>query len=70
MEEVPENLTFIKHYSWLSNERSRLKIEYHQKHFGACSFIWNYNQNKIEINYPYYNMTGYSKPILQKDNEN
>ena len=70
VEEVPENLTFIKHYSWLSNERSRLKIEYHQKHFGACSFIWNYNQNKIEINYPYYNITGYSKPILQKDNEN
>jgi len=70
VKEIPEELTFIKHYSWLSNFRSRLKIEYHQKHFGACSFLWDYDQNRIEINYSYYNMTGYSKPILQKDNEN
>jgi hypothetical protein len=59
---IPKNVAFIRHETWLSNERSKLKVEYQQKHFGppkgaGCSFKWNYIDNKLEWNLDYFHNT-------------
>ncbi len=66
---IPKNIALINHYTWLSNERSRKKVEYQAKHFApprgaGCSFRWNYEQNKLEFNLDYYNKVGQSLPEL------
>lgn len=62
---IPRDIAFVRHYAWLANERSRLKIEYQQKHFGRCSYRWN--NGMLEINDEYYRITGEPYPILHKD---
>jgi hypothetical protein len=61
---VPKKDAHIKHMTWLNNERSKNKIEYQEKHFGKCSFKWDYINNKIEINYKYYQDNNISAPSV------
>lgn len=67
---IPKEILQPVHYSWNDPERSKRKVQYQEKHFGVCSFRWNNEKNKIEINENYYNKTGKEKPIIKELNEN
>lgn len=56
---MPKNLYYPRHYTWMQNERSRLKIIYQTKHFGHCSYKWE--DGEIKFNPDYYKKIG--KPI-------
>lgn len=66
---ISKNKVWISHYSWLDSESSRLKIEYHSKHFsdGLCSYKWKDGEGLI-FNEEYYQKRGLSYPIVNVEN--
>ena len=48
---IPKNYVWIPHYCWLSNERSKKKIDYQMKRWGRCSYKW---ENGLIFNREYY----------------
>jgi hypothetical protein len=65
---IPQNIAFIKHYTWPNNERGRLKTEYQTTRWGdLCSFKWNYDTNKLEFNENYYKNFNQPLPSVLKD---
>lgn len=64
---IPKEVAHIKHLTWLNNEKSKLKVQYHLKHFGACSYKWNDAKNELEIDLEYYSKHGYETPIICED---
>lgn len=56
----------VKHYSWLDNERSKLKIQYQEQRWGGnlegCSYKWG--DNGIEINEKFYQERGLAIPEI------
>lgn len=67
--DIPKSLVWIPHYSWLNNEKTRLKCIYQEKHFAhgaGCSYKWG--GNGIEINEEYYKKTGQKKPTIIYEN--
>lgn len=70
--EIGRNIAYIKHLTWLNNERSRLKCLYHEKHFGppkgiGCSYKWDEKKNCLQFNENYYKMIGQSLPSVFSD---
>lgn len=63
---VPVKICNPIHYSWISNQRSKQKIEYQRKHFkdSLCSFIWNDEKDCLEFNEEYFISRGISRPSL------
>jgi hypothetical protein len=73
--QIPKRIALINHYTWLSDERSKKKVEYQEKHFSpprgaGCSFKWNYQENKLEFNLDYYKKTGQIVPELKTEFQN
>lgn len=69
---IPEKYARISHWTWLSNEKSKNKIKYHNLHFkhgAGCSYKWNEQEDKLEFNLDYYKRIGQSPPEIFK-NEN
>lgn len=64
---LPKNNIHIKHMTWLNNERSKNKIEYQEKHFGACSYKWDYLKKSVEINKDFYKKSGQIPPTIYND---
>lgn len=67
---IPAKYARISHYTWLSNEKSKNKVKYHEKHFShgaGCSYKWNDQENKLEFNLDYYKKIGQSPPEIFKD---
>jgi hypothetical protein len=64
--DIPKDIAFIKHMTWL-NENGKQKVEYHKKHFGACSYIWDENDKTLKLDLEYYDRMGYDRPMLHKD---
>ena len=65
---VPKNIAFVKHYTWLDNERSKQKCEYQEKHFAhgaGCSFKWE--NSHLTWNLEYFKKTGTSIPEIYQD---
>lgn len=46
---IPKGLVWVKHLSWISNERSRKKIKYQTvgRGWGSCSFSWDDSQGGL-----------------------
>ncbi len=59
---IPSNIVWVKHFTWLNDERSKKKIEYHTKRWGSnfCSFKWD-KEKGLSFNEEYYKMIG--KPL-------
>lgn len=55
MKIIPKRVAFVPHFTWLSNEKSRLKVEYQKLRGWKCSYLWNYKDNKLEFN-PIFNI--------------
>lgn len=67
---ISKNHVWIDHPSWLDNESSKLKVQYHAKHFsdGLCSYSWDDNKG-LYFNPDYYTKRNISYPILLQDNK-
>ncbi len=60
----------VNHYTWLSDERSRLKVIYQQKHFAhgaGCGYKWNEETRSIELNLEHYRKIGQIPPIIYQE---
>jgi hypothetical protein len=55
---IPEGVALIKHYSWLNDRIGKRKVEYQHRHFGACSYKWNYQTHSLEFDEEYYKKIG------------
>ncbi len=64
---IPQNLVWIKHLSWISDERSRKKCEYQIKRWGKCSFAWDDSKGGLIFNEKYYTDSGKSFPEIAQD---
>jgi hypothetical protein len=60
---IPEEIAHIKHLTWL-NTNGKKKYEYQMRHFGECSYVWNYKENRLELNEKYYKKYGLQLPTL------
>jgi hypothetical protein len=60
---IPEETAHIKHLTWLHSSGKK-KYEYQMKHFGECSYVWNYEENRLEFNEEYYKKYRLPLPIL------
>lgn len=54
---IPKTIIYPKHYTWLSDNRSKEKINYQMKHFGHCGYKWNDKEDKLEFNEEFYQKT-------------
>lgn len=61
---------FVKHLTWLSNERSRNKIIYQNRHFvTGCGYKWNDENKSVEINNDFYIKTHQHPPEIHEEIE-
>lgn len=64
--EIPRDTCHIKHLTWL-HENGKLKYEYQIKHFGACSYKWNYEKNELEFDENFFLKNKIAKPNINID---
>lgn len=67
---IPKSVAWIKHYSWLSDERGKKKCAYQAHHFifgSGCSYRWNEKDNELEWNPAYFKKVGEVIPNTAKD---
>lgn len=63
---IPKNVAHIKHMTWL-HSNGKEKYEYQIKHFGECSYKWNYETEKLEFNEDFYRKISIPLPLIHKD---
>lgn len=66
---VGPNIAWIRHLTWLNDERSKKKTEYQVTRWGAdlCSFAWDEKRGGLVFNERYYERAGMELPELLKD---
>lgn len=64
---IPAHRAFIKHLTWLSNEKSKKKQKYQIKRWNLCSFDWDSELNKLVFSKSYYDKLGQPFPETAKD---
>jgi hypothetical protein len=68
---IPRRIAWIKHLSWLSDERSKRKIKYQLSHFGKyggdCSYAWDEKNNKLIFNLDFFKKRGEMVPQTEQD---
>lgn len=62
---VPKSVAWIKHLTWLNNERSRKKVEYQMQRWGHCSFKWT--ESGLAFDEEYFKKIGQSIPKLLRE---
>lgn len=65
---IPKNVAWVKHLTWLSDERSKKKCEYQQKRWGACSFRWDDEKNELCFDEKYFSSRGLLPPEISTEN--
>lgn len=63
---IPPNIIYVDHYSWFSDERGKRKVKYQQLRWGEtlCSYKWNEEKNRLELNEKYYEYVGKPMPRI------
>jgi hypothetical protein len=61
---IPKEIAHVRHMTWL-HENGKEKYEYQVKHFGQCSYKWNYEEEKLEFDKEYYEKHGIPIPKLE-----
>lgn len=65
---IPPQVAWVKHLTWLSNEKTKAKVTYQQDHFkGVCSYRWNGSTNSLEFNPDYYASKGLPFPEIAQE---
>jgi hypothetical protein len=76
--EIPKNVAYVKHYSWLSDDtRSLDKIPYQKiRYVGSknqhpeecrCQFEWNEEKNQLEFSKVFHDCRNIEIPILREE---
>lgn len=68
---IPPSIAFIRHDTWLNNERSKMKVAYQNLHFAhgaGCSFGWNPAKGGLVWNENYFTKTRQVIPETQSEN--
>jgi hypothetical protein len=63
---IPKAVAHVKHMTWL-HSNGQAKVEYQMKHFGHCSYKWNQEHKKLEINKEFYIKNRIPFPIINHD---
>lgn len=66
---IPQSVAWVKHMSWLSNERSKKKIEYQTSRGWKCSFKWNDSENKLELDLENIILSGEEIPEIELEKD-
>jgi hypothetical protein len=64
---IPKALAWVKHLTWLSNDRSRQKVEYQLRRGWKCSYQWNYEKNCLEFNSEFYRVNKLALPEVKTE---
>lgn len=64
---IPKSVAWIKHLTWLSNDRSRAKINYQKARNWVCSFDWDAKEDRLIFNKDYYIKSGKDFPETARD---
>jgi hypothetical protein len=59
---IPQSIAWISHSSWLSNQRSKKKIEYQWARWGCCSYRWDHIKNVLAFDTDFYHSKGLPLP--------
>lgn len=51
---IPKSIINPNHKTWLSNNRSKEKVNYQLKHFGHCGYKWDETNNQLEFDQKFY----------------
>ena len=76
--EIPKNVAYVKHYSWLSNDtRSLDKIPYQRLRYEGyevkrpeecrCQYEWNHEKNRLEFSKDFHQCRDIEIPILHEE---
>lgn len=64
--DIPKEVAWVDHYTWLNNEISRRKVRYQQDHFkGTCSYAWD-EKLGLTFNEEYFTLNNVPKPNIRK----
>jgi hypothetical protein len=63
---IPQHIGWVRHLTWLNDEKSKKKAEYQRVRWGdsMCSYRWNHEENKLEFNPLYFKKFGKPLPEL------
>jgi len=61
---VPKEVAHVRHMTWL-HENGKAKYEYQVKHFGHCSYKWNYEEEKLEFDLDFHEKHNIPIPELK-----
>lgn len=64
---IPKNLVWTRHLSWLSNSKSKSKLNYQKARNWICSYSWDEKEDKLIFNQDYFTKHGLSIPTVLKD---
>ena len=64
--EIPKMLCHVRHMTWL-HSNGKAKYEYQIKHFGHCSYRWNYEKEELEFDLDFHSKNNVPIPILNTD---
>jgi len=65
---IPKHLIFPKHYSWVgSKEYLQRKLKFQALRYKMCSYSWDHQNDKLQLNKEFYLKFNLKKPILNKD---
>jgi glycosyltransferase involved in cell wall biosynthesis len=63
--QIPQELVWVTHYSWMNDEIGKRKAEYQLSHMGICSYKW---EDGLKINEDFYKKAGQEIPKILKIN--
>jgi len=70
---VPKQIAFIRHMTWLSDERSKRKVAYQKKHFGQfgddCSYDWDETNDRLIFNLDFFKKRGLMLPEIDYEEQ-
>ena len=64
---IPKSVAWIRHYSWLNDERGKEKVAYQESHFShgaGCCFKWD---DGLKWNEAYFKKVGETIPVTEKE---
>lgn len=64
---IPTSTANIKHLTWLNNDNSRRKVQYQLKHFGVCSYLWDYEFQELRFDPEFHKKNNIPIPQLHSD---
>ena len=67
-QKIPKFYAHVRHMTWL-HSNGKAKVEYQNKHFGHCSYKWNDDANKLEIDKNFFIKNNILQPIIHIDND-